>query len=102
MAVALNAPYLLFLGAAPNLADAKTASGIAYWRRELCCGQLRLPGCKADTGLPDRDLRGALEPGARSLIIGVAPMGGASTRRDRSLHQAARLGYDIVSGMHRG
>ena len=31
--------------------------GIAHWRRELCCGQLRLPGCKADTGLPDLDLR---------------------------------------------
>jgi uncharacterized NAD-dependent epimerase/dehydratase family protein len=101
MAVALNAPYLLFLGAAPNLADAKTASGIAYWRRELCCGQLRLPGCKADTGLPDLDLHSALEAGARSLIIGVAPMGGAfDPTWIEVLHEAARLGYDIVSGMH--
>ena len=101
MTVTLNAPYLLFLGAAPSLADAKTASGIAYWRRELCCGQLRLPGCKADTGLPDLDLDSARELGARSLIIGVAPMGGAfdATWID-VLHQAARLGYDIVSGMH--
>lgn len=101
MAVALNAPYLLFLGAAPNLADAKTASGIAFWRRERCCGQLRLPGCKADTGLPDLDLHTALEAGARSLIIGVAPMGGAfDPTWIEVLHEAARLGYDIVSGMH--
>jgi uncharacterized NAD-dependent epimerase/dehydratase family protein len=101
MPVALNARYLLFLGAAANLADAKTASGIAYWRRELCCGQLRLPGCKADTGLPDLDLRTALDRGARSLIIGVAPMGGAfDAKWIEVLHEAARLGYDIVSGMH--
>jgi uncharacterized NAD-dependent epimerase/dehydratase family protein len=101
MAVALKAPYLLFLGAAPNLADAKTAAGIACWRRELCCGQLRLPGCKADTGLPDLDLRGARAVGARSLIIGVAPMGGAfDPKWVEVMHEAARIGYDIVSGMH--
>ena len=101
MPVALKAPYLLFLGAAPTLADAKTASGIAYWRRELCCGQLRLAGCKADTGLPDLDLRGARAVGARSLIIGVAPMGGAfDPKWVEVMHEAARLGYDIVSGMH--
>ena len=101
MSVALKAPYLLFLGSAPNLLEAKTASGIAYWRREQCSGQLRLPGCGADTGLPDLDLRRALDAGARSLIIGVAPMGGAfeATWID-VFHQAARLGYDIVSGMH--
>jgi uncharacterized NAD-dependent epimerase/dehydratase family protein len=101
MAVALNAPYLLFLGAASNLADAKTAAGIAYWRRDLCCGQLRLAGCNADTGLPDLDLRSARKVGARSLIIGVAPMGGAfDATWIEVLHEAARLGYDIVSGMH--
>ena len=71
MSVTLKAPYLLFLGSAPNLLEAKTASGIAYWRRELCCGQLRLPGCGADTGLPDLDLRRARDAGARSLIVGA-------------------------------
>lgn len=101
MPVALKTPYLLFLGAAPSPGDAKTAMGVAYWRRELCCGQLRLPGCNADTGLPDLDLQTAQRLGAKSLIIGVAPMGG---RFDPAwidvFHQAARLGYDIVSGMH--
>ncbi len=101
MTAALKAPYLLFLGAAPTLADAKTAAGIAHWRYELCCGQLRLPGCKADTGLPDLDLETARARGARSLIIGVAPMGGQfEPAWIEVMQRAARLGYDIVSGMH--
>lgn len=101
VSVTLKAPYLLFLGSAPNILEAKTASGIAHWRREQCCGQLRLPGCGADTGLPDLDLRQARDAGARSLIIGVAPMGGAfEVTWIDVFHQAARLGYDIVSGMH--
>lgn len=101
MIAALKAPYLLFLGSAANLADAKTAAGIACWRRELCCGQLRLPGCQADVGLPDLDLEAARAAGARSLIIGVAPMGGGfEPAWIEVVLRAAALGYDIVSGMH--
>ncbi|HVW68870.1 MAG TPA: DUF1611 domain-containing protein [Steroidobacteraceae bacterium] len=101
MISALKAPYLLFLGSARTLTDAKTAAGIAYWRRELCCGQLRLPGCEADTGLPDLTLEAAAARGARSFVIGVAPMGGQLELAWLELiRQAARLGYDIVSGMH--
>jgi uncharacterized NAD-dependent epimerase/dehydratase family protein len=101
MIPALKTPYLLFLGNAPALTDAKTASGIAYWRRERCCGQLRLARCKADTGLPDLDLQAAKGVGAQSLIIGVAPMGGAfELEWLEVMQQAARLGFDIVSGLH--
>jgi uncharacterized NAD-dependent epimerase/dehydratase family protein len=101
MITALQTPYLLFLGKAPSLSDAKTAAGIAYWRRELCCGQLRLPGCKADTGLPDLDLESARQLGAKSLIIGVAPMGGQfEASWIEVINDAARLGFDIVSGLH--
>lgn len=97
----LRTPYLLFLGDASSLADAKTAAGIAYWRRERCCGQLRLPGCRADIGLPDLSIEQAKELGAQSLVIGVAPMGGAfQPHWIESLRQAARLGLDIVSGLH--
>lgn len=101
MLAALKTPYLLFLGAAESLGYAKTAAGIAYWRRELCCGQLRLPGCKADTGLPDLDLETAYAQGARSFIIGVAPMGGRfEPTWIEVIKQAAQLGFDIVSGLH--
>ena len=44
----INKPYLLFLGDAPDQLAAKTAEGVAYWRRSDCVGQMRLPGCKAD------------------------------------------------------
>jgi uncharacterized NAD-dependent epimerase/dehydratase family protein len=41
------------------------------------------------------------ELGMRSLIIGVAPMGGAfQPHWIESLRQAARHGFDIVSGLH--
>ena len=97
----LESTYLLFLGSAPTLGEAKTGAGIAYWRRERCCGQLRLPGCGADTGLPDLDLQAAKTLGARSLIIGVAPMGGRFEPQWLDiLRQAAQLGLDIVSGLH--
>jgi uncharacterized NAD-dependent epimerase/dehydratase family protein len=101
MLAELKVPYLLFLGNAPTLADAKTASGIAYWRRDRCCGQLRLPACKADTGLPDLTLEAAKELGAKSLIIGVAPMGGQfDPDWIEVIINAVRLGFDIISGMH--
>lgn len=101
MLAVLRTPYLLFLGDVQIASDAKTGAGIAYWRPELCCGQLRLPGCRADLGLPDLDLAQARQAGAQSLIIGVAAMGGAfEPQWTETLHAAARSGMDIVSGMH--
>lgn len=101
MLAALKTPYLLFLGAAQSLGEAKTAAGIAYWRRDLCTGQFRLPGAKADTGLPDLDLETAYERGARSFIIGVAPMGGSfEPSWIEVIKKAAGMGFDIVSGLH--
>lgn len=97
----LKSPYLLFLGSARIPTDAKTAQGIAYWRSELCCGQLRLPGCEVSTGLPDLTLESAKARGARSFVIGVAPWGGQLDPAWLDvIRQAASLGYDIVSGMH--
>ena len=62
--MALKKPYLLFLGDAPDQLAAKTATGIAAWRPEWCEGQLRLPGCKADVGLPDMNIVEAISHGA--------------------------------------
>ena len=58
---------MLFLGDAPDQLAAKTADGIARWRPELCVGQLRLPKCKADIGLPDMTLEEASAAGAQTL-----------------------------------
>ena len=67
-AMQIQHPYLLFLGDAPDQLAAKTAQGIAQWRRDWCLGQLRLAGCKADLGLPELTLQQAVAEGARTLI----------------------------------
>ncbi|HSK42218.1 MAG TPA: N-acetyltransferase DgcN [Arenibaculum sp.] len=94
-------PYLLFLGDAPDHLAAKTADGVARWRREWCVGQLRLPGCKADLGLPDRTLEQAAAEGAKTLIIGVANRGGRiSELWTETILKALDLGMDVASGLH--
>jgi hypothetical protein len=61
----IETPYLLFLGDAPDPLAAKVAQGIKDWRPEFALGQFRLPGCKADMGLPDMTLAEARRPGRR-------------------------------------
>ena len=97
----LQPPYLVFLGDAISELDAKTGHGVAHWRPEDCLGQLRFANCKADTGLPDMDIRQAVGAGAQSLLIGVAPTGGR-IKPDwiSTLADALESGLDVVSGMH--
>jgi hypothetical protein len=52
----LEQPYLLFLGDAPDQLAAKVAQGIRDWNPDAAVGQFRMPGCKADMGLPDLSL----------------------------------------------
>jgi len=97
----ISRPYLLFLGDATDQLAAKTANGVARWRPEWCVGQLRLPGCQADVGLPDKSLEEGIAAGARTLIVGVANRGGVfSDQWRQALMEAVRLGYDIASGLH--
>jgi len=96
-----DAPWLIFLGTAKDNLHAKTGHGLVDWRREHCLAQLRYPGCLADLGLPDMTPREAQAAGARSLIIGVAPVGGAlQPEWTQTLIEALESGLDIVSGMH--
>ena len=57
----------MFLGDAPDQLAAKTASGIVHWRRDWCIGQLRLPGCDADLGLPEMTIDAATSAGCRTM-----------------------------------
>src|ERR1043165_6172214 len=100
--IQLPAPYLVFLADVTDHVYAKTGLGVAQWCRERGIGQLRLPGCAVDAGLPDLDVQTAAARGARSLILGVAPVGGGiQSTWIATLADAARAGLDIVAGMHR-
>jgi len=97
----IRTPYLLFLGDAPDGLSAKVAQGVRDWRPDHCVGQLRLPGCKADLGLPEMGLDAARAAGAETLVIGVANRGGrfSETWTD-TLTAAMEAGFDLASGLH--
>ncbi len=97
----IDAPYVLFLGDAPDQLAAKVAQGIRDWRPESVVGQVRLPGCKADVGVPDVTLAEAREKGAKTLVIGVANRGGVISESWKAeLHTALEQGFDLASGLH--
>lgn len=99
--IRLRAPYLVFLADIEEATYAKTGLGVAQWCPDKCLGQLRLPGCQVDVGLPDLDVPAAAARGAKSLIFGVAPVGGRFKESwIEVLKQGARAGLDIVAGMH--
>ncbi len=99
--VQLKTPYLLFMGDVPDDHHGKTGHGIAYWRPEKCVGQMRLPGCPVDMGLPELDVAAALKAGVGTAIIGVASTGGIlSDAWIPSLAALARAGIDIAGGTH--
>lgn len=97
----IRTPYLLFLGDAPDALAAKVAQGIRDWRPEYAVGQLRLPGCEADMGIPDMTLQEARAAGAETLVIGVANRGGVISDGWMSvLTDALEMGFDLASGLH--
>ena len=97
----IDPPYLMFLGDVPDQLAAKTAYGIVDWRREWCIGQLRLPGCKADLGIPDLDVKGATAKGAKTLIVGIVNAGGVMNPAwVPTIVEALASGMDVASGLH--
>ena len=101
MQVEIKSPYLLFLGDEPEASHAKTAVGISHWRPDSCVAQLRLEGSGVDLGLPDMTPAEAAAAGARSMIWGVAGVGGlVPDHWIPSLFDAVAAGLDIVAGTH--
>jgi len=100
-AVILRRPYLLFLGEETSPVKAKTAFGLRDWAADSCTGQMHMPGGTVDLGLPELDPVAAYAAGARSLLIGVTPVGGRIPAHWAPVLQAAvQAGLDIVSGLH--
>lgn len=94
-------PYLLFLGDAHDDLAAKTAHGIADWRRTQCVGQHRLAGCRATLDLPELSPAMAAAKGARTMVIGAVNPGGQIPESwIAALTEALECGLDLASGMH--
>lgn len=94
----IKTPYLLFLGDAPH---AKTAFGVRDWRPDSCLAQYRYPSCSLDLGLPEMDFGEAHRAGARTVLLGSAPAGGALPDHwIADLLRALEAGLDIASGLH--
>lgn len=95
------APFVVFFGDIADDTFGKTGLGLVQWRRQDCIGQVRLPGCSIDTGLPDLDAAGAKAAGCRTLIVGSAAVGGGiPSSWIATLCDAASQGIDIVAGLH--
>jgi uncharacterized NAD-dependent epimerase/dehydratase family protein len=97
----ISLPYLIFLGDVEQLLFAKTGLGVRDWRPHACCGEWALAQAKVSLGLPKLTPQQAVKMGAKSLLIGVAPMGGHIPENwVEPLVQALEAGLDVVSGMH--
>jgi uncharacterized NAD-dependent epimerase/dehydratase family protein len=94
-------PFVVFFGDIDDDTWGKTGLGLVQWRPQSCAGQLRLPGCRVDAGVPDLSIATLKSAGARTLIIGSAAVGGGLPAHwVASLCAVAALGIDIVAGLH--
>jgi uncharacterized NAD-dependent epimerase/dehydratase family protein len=97
----MKPPFLLFLGDVYDALAAKLATGLLYWRREDCIGQIKMPDCRVLIDLPDIDLAKAIELGVKTFVVGVTNSGGIL---NPSWHpyilSAIKQGLDIASGTH--
>lgn len=101
MSQTLTPPFLIFLGDARRLSDAKTGAGLVQWRANDCAGELRLTSDTTSVGLMEMTVDQAVAAGIRSLVIGVAPLGGRLPAHWLPvLEQAARAGLHLVNGLH--
>jgi uncharacterized NAD-dependent epimerase/dehydratase family protein len=97
----IRKPYLLFVGDETRYTIAKTALGVRDWALEDCIGQFRISATAIDLGLPDMTPAAAAAAGAKSLVVGVAPIGGGIPESWVEHFLAALgAGLDIVSGLH--
>lgn len=96
-----EAPYLLFLGEAPDALTAKMAQGIYDWRPEAVAGQFRMKDCKADLGIKDLTIKEAVDAGVKTLVVGVVNRGGIISESWKTvLIEALEAGMDIACGLH--
>src|SRR5688572_2520863 len=99
--VDLPQPYLLFVGDVTDPGYAKTAFGLRDWAPEKCIGEHACASNAVTLGLPKLTPAEANARGARSMIIGVANIGGRIVDSWMpSLLAALEAGLDLIGGMH--
>ena len=97
----IEQPYILFLGEAKSLQDAKTAYGIFKWNPDSCLAQYCYDNCTISLDLPQYSFAEAKEKGAKTLVIGIANQGGFLTKQwINTIVEAIENGLNIASGMH--
>jgi uncharacterized NAD-dependent epimerase/dehydratase family protein len=97
----ITKPYLIFVGDTPRSTSTKTARGVADWSRDDCLAQWRLSDNADDLSLPEMDPPTAARAGARSMLVGVSPVGGVLPAHwIGRLVEALEAGLDLVSGLH--
>jgi len=72
----IASPYLLYLGHSNDEVGIKTSRGLAVFRPDDCVGEFRHDDCGLTLGLPRMDFAQAVQAGARTLALGLAPAGG--------------------------
>jgi len=101
MDLTLPQPYLLFIGDITVARYAKTAFGLCDWARDRCVGECVISSSAVTTGLPRMSPSEARREGARSLVIGAAPVGGGiAPAWVPMLVEALESGLDLISGLH--
>lgn len=101
MIVEIAKPYLLLIGDMEDPSYAKTALGLGDWTPEACRAQLRFSKAAVDLGLPEMTPAQAALAGCKTLVIGIAPRGGALPPSwYPTLIEALESGLDIASGLH--
>ena len=80
-------PFVVFLGDITQEIYGKTGLGLVQWRPEHCVGQLRLPGCGVDAGVPDLDVAAAVA----AVVLGKTSCGSP-------LSGSTLLSYERCSG----
>ena len=97
----LRKPYHLLLGDVDNPRNAKTAFGLRDWVPQDCVAQLRFTDQAVSVGLPDMSPRQAVAAGARTLVVGIAPVGGLLPESwHPTLQEALESGLDLAAGLH--
>jgi uncharacterized NAD-dependent epimerase/dehydratase family protein len=97
----LPRPYLVFLGDERDPVDAKTGFGLRDWAGGDCVAQWRMDADTVSLELPDMRPAEAKAAGARSLVVGIAPVGGQIPEAwVPFLVEALEAGLDLVSGLH--